>query len=608
MKQKYFTQIFYRVFPLLLAVVIFIGSPFTVKAGGNDVIIDAMKDELDRSMKSLKIEDMDKPYYLEYSLGDYWQWSILGSFGALTQTSKNHRRGLKVNLRVGDYALDNTGFIDRSSMFSSITGGFQSIAVEDEYNVLRRELWLATDRAYKGALGQMANKNAYLKTQVQEEEIPDFSKEKSVQKLLPPKTFKMDQAKWEKVIKDISAIFREFPVIHESHVEMQVRLLHKYFINSEGTMFHQPEVLIALTAHASTQAPDGMKLKHYIPFYATSFAGLPGEKELAGKIRTMAKELTALASAPVLEDYIGPLLFTGKASAEFFIQSLVPHLSGQRPPLSNMPQISQMISSGKLAQRLNRKVLPGEISIIDDPTRGDFNKVPLLGSYAVDDEGVLAQPVSLVEKGMLKNLLMSRRPRKEFAQSNGHGRAGLMGNPGAQISNLLITAEKGKTYKQLKEELLQLCQDQGIEFGIIIKTLDNPSITGLDDAMSYFSMASQSQSKITNPIMMYRVYAKDGREELVRGISISELSVSDLKDITAVGNDTYVMHRFLASGGGVFGGIFSLFTRGGRDMGIPTSIAAPSVLFEEVEFKKNEAKKKKPPVMSHPFFNMGRLK
>jgi predicted Zn-dependent protease len=603
MKQQQFKQVFGWTIMLLTAVVVFIGSPAAITAKTEDVILQAMKDELGRSMKSLKIENMDKPYYLEYSIWDIWGLSIEGNFGSLTNSQESHQRVLKVGIRVGSYQLDNTGYIDRSSLFSSVIGRHGHVVVEDDYNAIRRDIWLATDRTYKDALQQLGSKKAYIKNQVQTEEIPDFSQEESVQKIAPGITLEVDRDKWEKIVKQLSTIFRQFPALHESQVNMEASILQKYFVNSEGTVFYQPHTLVSLVAHASTQAADGMKLKHYIPFYATSLQQMPSEKELTAGIKKMAEELTELASAPVMEEYIGPVLFTKQAAAELFTQVLAPHLSGERPPLSNISQRYGVTTfSSKLIQRLNRKILPSEVSITDNPLKTEFNQVPLIGSYFIDDQGVVSRPVNLVGKGILKTLLMSRRPRKEISQSNGHGRSGLRGNPGTQIGNLLITTEKGKAYQELKKELLELCKDQGLDFGLIIKTVDNPAITGMESP-GFGARSSQTESALTTPVMMVRVYAKEGREELVRGLTINELSVSDLKDITAVGNDSYVLNRMVAPAGTITGSIFAYYiTRAGTSMTIPASIVAPSVLFEELEFKKSEEKREKTPLMTHPFF------
>lgn len=604
MKQMQYKQIIQSLAFILISAVIIIGSTSIMAVETNGVIIQAMKDELDRSMKSLAIEHMEKPYYLEYSLWDYRQLSIEGSFGSLIQSGKNHQRILKVGIRVGSYQLDNTGFLDQGSIYSSILGQYEGVVIEDDYNALRRDIWLSTDKAYKDALEQLAGKKAHIKNQVQTEEIPDFSKEDSVQKIVPPDTLKIERTKWERIVENLSALFRQFPAIHESRVKMRITIIQKYFVNSEGTVFSQPQSLVSLVATASTQAVDGMKVKHFIPFYTSTLDNIPGEKRLVTRVVKMAKELTALASAPLLEEYIGPVLFTGQAAAELFTQVLAPHLSGGRPPLGDM-QMSQMISTSKLAQRINRKVLPRNISIIDDPTRKFFNKSPLIGSYAIDDQGVIVKPIKLVEKGILKTLLMSRRPMKRIPQSNGHGRGSLIAKPGTQFGNLLITTENGKTYQQLKKELLQMCKEQSMEFGLIIKTLDNPSISGVDtDELSlYMTPGTQSESRLTPPIMMYRVFVKDGREELVRGITVSELTVSDLKYIAAVGKDSYVLHRFVPPSWDIMAGIFIYYaSRGQGGMEVPASIAAPSVLFEELEFKKSASKRKKPPLLPPPVF------
>jgi predicted Zn-dependent protease len=317
----------------------------------------------------------------------------------------------------------------------------------------------------------------------------------------------------------------------------------------------------------------------------------------------MAEELTALASAPVLDEYIGPVLFTGQAAAELFTQVLAPHLAGGRPPLSNMPQMSQMTSSGKLAQRINRRVLPRKITIVDDPTRTEYNGSPLIGSYTIDDQGVISRPVKLVEKGILKSLLMSRRPSKKILQSNGHGRGSLMATPGTQIGNLLISTENGKTYRKLKKELIKMCKEQSIDFGLIVKTVDDPSLTGADEEelARYMSQGTQSESPLPPPLILYRVNVKDGKEELVRGITISELTVRDMKYIAAVGNDSYILHRFVSPGGHLMGGVFMYYaSKGQSSMGVPVSVAAPSVLFEELEFNKGAVKRKKPPIMTRP--------
>ncbi len=77
------------------------------------------------------------------------------------------------------------------------------------------------------------------------------------------------------------------------------------------------------------------------------------------------------------------------------------------------------------------------------------------------------------------------------------------------------------------------------------------------------------------PRLLYRVYAKDGHEELVRGAVFSELDVRALRaDLSAAGNDPLVSNRV---------------------GGISSTVIAPSLLFDELQVKRGDASKDKLP-------------
>jgi len=563
-----------------------------------DVLLKALEDEMNRSMEKLQLKDMEKPYYIEYAVEDAETFVIKAVFGAIVESDQDRSRLLRVGLRVGSYDLDNSEFAGGRSLYSMIGGRPTQLVLEDDYAALRHDMWLATDGAYKQALEQLAAKRSFIKTKVQPEEIPDFSREEATKTIASKKLLTFDQKKWEGVLRRLSAIFREFPVIYDSSISLNVRFSHKYFINSEGTVSHQPANLVSLYVRAATQASDGMGLKHFVPSYGTSLEQLPPEKEMAASIRKMAEELTALTSAPVLEKYLGPVLVTGQAAGELFAQVLAPQLSGQRPPLMEQQQMAAMMTESKLASRLNRRVLPSFFTVVDDPTQKTYEKHQLIGFYKVDDQGVPARPVTIIERGVLKTLLMSRRPSKEISQSNGHGRAMQIGSPSVQIGNLFVQTTEGKSFAELKQELIDLCLDQGLSYGLLIKKFDNPSITGREFSLSSFSMRRGLQQElVTPPILVYKVFVEDGREELVRGVIVAEMSVRMLKDIVAVGKDYYVNNK-LTAGGGMMGLFLSYAFR----LGIPTTVIAPSVLFEEVELKKPGGAQQKPVFLKHPFF------
>ena len=234
-----------------------------------------MQDEISRSAAQLKLENLDKPYYIEYAVADGESFDVEAGFGAVVRASRDRSRPARVTVRAGGYDLDNTGFMSMRSMMS-FEGRFpRELVTEDDYNAIRRDLWLATDASYKAALEQLAQKRAFIKTKVQGEQVPDLSREEPAKTLSPRGLIKYDETKLKEMARRLSAILREFPAVYESSVSLNVRTTNKYFVNSEGTVVREPATLAMLNARASTQAADGMKLKNFVSFCAPGLDALP---------------------------------------------------------------------------------------------------------------------------------------------------------------------------------------------------------------------------------------------------------------------------------------------------------------------------------------------
>ncbi|MFN0122696.1 MAG: metallopeptidase TldD-related protein [Blastocatellia bacterium] len=551
-------------FILLLPVLLSFGhamaqQPAVSRAdAGSDVIMRAMQDELTRSVEKLRLKDLEKPYFIEYGVIDVESITISAAFGGILFNRHDRSRGMAVEVRVGSYDSDNE------------PGGYPGqLVIEDDYDALRHDLWLATDASYRQGIETLTRKRAFMKNRValEQENIPDFSKEESVVDIQPRRVLRADEKQWAQWIREWSAIFREFPEISQSNVSLQAQLFHRYLVNSEGTRVRQSSLLISLDTRAYTQSPDGMWLNHFQPYYVSDFDQLPKPDEVALAIRKMAKELVALRQAPVLKDnYLGPVLLTGQASGVMFSQLLASELCSQRASAG-----SQQEDASSLFNRINRRVLPAFLTVYDDPSQQKLDNTALLGHFATDDQGVKARRVSLIEEGILKNLLMSRRPRKHAPNSNGHGRSGFVGGASASVGNLFIQARDGKSYEELKQELIRTCKLQTLDYGIILKTMEESGGRGLPD-----------------PVLAYRVYVADGREELIRGLTLGELNLKDLRQLQAVGNDRYVHNQI--EGGGRNGG------------GYGTALVVPSVLVEELEIKKPTGTQQKPLLLTHPYF------
>jgi predicted Zn-dependent protease len=533
-----------------------------------DNVMRAMKDELQRSVKELQLNDLEKPYFIQYVVVDEDQYEAQATFGALESSDRAKQRYVSAQVRVGNYDFDNSEFVAGNGQ--PTTGVIASSVIEDDYQAIRHSLWLTTDAAYKQSVETLARKRAFVRNKVQEEQPPDFSKEKPTSAIVPKPKLEIDEKKWENQLRDWSKIFKQYPQIQTSSVTFSARLTSRYIVNSEGTETLQPELIVSLDISAGTQASDGMQLRHSLPIDVRTVDELPSAQAVTDSIKQFAVELSALRSAPVLDaNYSGPVLLVGQASAEMFARVLAPNLSGQRPPLSER---GGQQTASTLADRMNRPVLPSYLSVFDDPAEQRFDGKALIGHYDVDDQGVPARRVSLIEDGLLTNLLMSRRPGKDRLQSNGHGRSGYPGREAPQIGNLFIKSSETKSYDDLKKELIEAAKKERLQYGVMIKALE--------------AGGGGRGGGFGNPVLTYKVYVADGREELIRGAGLGGLSVQSLRHIQAAGKDEFVANRLT----------------GNNNFPTPVSVVAPSVLLEELELERPSGTQQKPAILTHPYF------
>ncbi len=589
-----------------ILVLIFLLTALVPAAGaGDETIRNALRDEMARSVESLQLEDLERPYHIEYRVDDVHQHWISASFGALVRSHPSRMRILAADVRVGDHDLDNSEFVSTDLFTRGRFMQSQPFPITDDYHAMRRVLWLTTDKAYKIGLEMLAKKRALRENRVEDEPVPDFSREEphvSIGETLP---YEFDVPRWEKLVRKLSAVFRDYPGIDDSSVDLRYQHLVRYYLNSEGSEYRKFEPSAIVYATATAYADDGAALKDFVRFAAPLPGDFPGEKALESAVRDMAAELTALRSAPVIDDYTGPVLFAGTAAADLMVEAVGLQLIGQRLPESDMPQLIQMMPKPELADRVGKRATSDIVTVFDDPTQKEFRGEKLAGAYAVDDQGVPARKVTLIEAGTVESLLMSRRPRKEIAQSNGHARMPLFGVIGsdATIGNLFVESPAPKSFDELKQDLMALCRDEGLESGLIVRKLDDEILTGVDMDSPEAMMALFQQRTgigLGAPVALYRIYAADGREELVRGIGPVSINIRALRDIAALGDDARVYNVLLAPGGGMFGGGAA---QGFRISGsVPASVVTPSVLFEEFELEAVSGAKKKLPLLAHPAF------
>ncbi len=597
---------------LRIAVVLFLlsmaCSAFAQAPADKDHTIQAMRDEMARSKArlELKLPQSDqpvRPYYVEYRLLDLDIREVVGQFGALLSANRSRSRVMNVSARIGDYKLDSSNFLSEDG-FRGFIGPTGSVGIDKDYDSLRQDLWIATDQAFKEAAETYSRKQAYLSSLARASDIDDFARVEAVQHVEPRATSDWSTRNWEQEARDTSSALRTFPDIYDSRVTYYLVYVTEYLLTSEGTETRTNHSFAAIEAGMATLANDGMQVNHFYAAYAPRPVDLPSADVVRKNLNVAGTELMAMRAAPPAPDYTGPVLFESRAAAALLAEVLSPSLSGARPPLAFQPVVDQLMSSlgarSEWSGKIDSRVLPLTVSLVDDPMLKDYKGTPLIGSYTIDEEGVPAQKVTLVENGKLKNLLMSRRPGPDFDKSNGHGRAAFLADVKPVMSNLIFSASDAVSAEELKKKFVDACRAEKLEFCMVVRQMDNPSLSLMHQEDFTELLASFGGNAATDrlPLVVYKVYPKDGREELVRGGRISGFSPRTLRNIAGIGNDDFVFNYMQSQIAGISGTALGAF--GTAQNGLPTSVVAPSLLFEEIEVRGARGEPKRLPILPEP--------
>jgi len=597
---------------LALAAVVAAAPPAFAQAprtqpGDSDQTLAAMRDELRRSRERLQIPGLERPFYIQYRLVDLDVRTVSAAFGALVSSNTSRNRSMSVEVRVGDYKVDSSNFISDDT-FRGFIGSTGTVGIDRDYDSLRQDLWLATDQAYKESLDALARKRGFLRSLAHPPSIDDFSHAGPVVLIEPRSEPDWTSRKWEEEAKAVSAALRAHPQLTSSRVTYHLIYVTSYLMNSEGSEIRVSRSLAAVEAGIETLADDGTPLHHFYAAYARRPAELPPAEAARKGIERAARELLALRAAPPAPDYIGPVLFEAPAAGSLLAQMLGPSLSGARPPLSMLPMFEQIMERmggrSEWTGRVNTRVLPANVTLADDPTALEFHGQPLLGAYQVDEEGVRGQRVAIVENGMLRHLLMSRRPGADFEESNGHGRSAFLGDPRPAMSNLFFTSSDAQDPAELRKKFLVKCREAGRTSCLVVRQMDNPAL-GIhrqeDFSELIGALAAGAASGDRLPLLVYRVSVEDGREELLRGARLIGLNLRALRGLTGTAND-YSVFAFQQSQATGFGGT-ALGAFGSAQGGLPSTVVAPSLLFDEVEVRGARGEPRRLPLVPPPPLN-----
>ncbi|WP_213807565.1 metallopeptidase TldD-related protein [Granulicella sp. dw_53] len=520
----------------------------------DDPMLRALQTELDREKAQLLLPDMQRPYFIEYHLDDIDSYEAVANYGALTLEQANHQRIVRVSVRVGDYTSD--------SSTARGEGVVQLAPKDDNPLALRYALWTATDEAYKNALRSYAAKQAALKRFQAPPTEKDFSPAKPITHIDPLVKMDLDRNLWKKRIVEASGLYASDPEVRSFAADVQHSIatlraaaINRYLVNTEGTVVRQGYSSYNAAVSVGGQAADGMRLGRDNGTIATSAKDLESAAAFHQRVIDDLKSYEALRKAPVVssEDYHGPVLFSGDAASDVMNRLFVPNVEADRPEMGTTAR-----TQGAYTSSLHAPVLPEAFSVTDNPSLTTFNGQSIVGSYAIDEEGVPAQPVDIVVNGKLQNYLLGRSPIKDFPESNGHGRAAPAQPAHSHSGVVLFKSSQPLTGPALDAKLLSLAKEQG------------------HDVYAVDTLGGE-----LNPRLLFRVKA-DGTRELVRGAVFDELDVRTLRsDIIAAGDAStaYVSNSIGP---------------------IPQTTIAPSLLFSDIGVKRASEEQQKLPYYAAP--------
>ena len=535
--------------------------------GQDSPLLSAMQDEMTRSMAGLRMKDEPAPYYIEYEIDDLASTRAAARLGGVVDDLTDRSRTLQVQVRVGEYAFDSSRFItqDRGAgLVPVLADGTASL--DDNYDAIRRQIWLTTDAAYKRAVSVFAKKKAAFQNRAAGDVIADFSKEKPIEMVqtpaLPPTPVAHSWTDWAR---QLSAALGATSGLDTSEVFLTETHGTTYYLNSEGFKTITPVNSAFLRVSAEAQADDGATVRDLFTMVENRLEDLPPMADLIARAGALAAKVKTERTAPIGEEFTGPILIEGEASAELLRQTLVPLMLARRAPDSDNARFGQ--GQGQVTPFLTRiglRVMSDSFSVADTPSLKQFDGHPVAGAYVVDDEAVPAKDVTLVDKGRLVTLLTSRTPQKNLLQSNGHGRNGTV-----QAGVFQVRSAQPTPAAQLRQKYLELLKIEDKPFGYIVRGIAAPGdVPGTQGG--------------GGPVILDIVkVGQDGKEEAVRGLRFGDVPSTAFRDILEASEERTV-HNYR--------------------VGAATSatVIAPSLIFDELEIQRTREIVQKPPVAPAP--------
>ncbi len=550
----------------VLSAALMLSPLFAQKTAKEDPLLQILQTEVTKNKAAFEKRG-DPVYLLTYRVEEEDRYSLSATFGNLDYDDHVKRRILTIQIRVGDNQLDNFRELRDNYSFSSRRTVL--LSNNESPQAIAQTIWNETEEAYRDAMLRYEKVKANVAVKVEtDDKALDYSENQIEKYYEAPLKISFNTKEWIERIKTYSNIFSKSKEILDASASIRYTVVRKYLVNSEGTSIVENNSYAHLFVNVNGQAEDGMELPLWDSYFAHNPQELPSDREILPKAEDLKIKMQMLLKAPVVDTYTGPALLSNDAAGVFFHEIFGHRVEGVRMKSESDGQTFK--------KKVNELVLHPDISVIFDPTIRYYQGIPLNGSYTYDDEGVRGTRVLVVDKGVMKNFLMTRTPIDNFPKSNGHARAQAGYQPVSRQSNLIVETQNPYTDAQLRTMLIDEAKAQGKEYGYyFVKVQGGFTTTGRYLPNSF---------NVT-PIEVYRIYVDGRPDQLVRGVDLVGTPLAMFSKVEAIGDTP-----------GNFAG-----TCGAESGGVPAGCCSPALFVKQIEVQKKEKSQNRPPVLDRPY-------
>jgi TldD protein len=531
-------------------------------------VLDLVQAELTRFVDALAGQP-EPPYWAGVGVVDMAVVDVEATHGSASVVRRRLDRVGDVDVRIGSPELDNTHKLRDAGWFSEELRPTVDLPLGLEPpRAFRQGLWAALDESYRSGVRRLIKVRTNQSVKVaREDQSADFSAAPTVVDLGAWSPVAVDGGDWQQRVRQASRAVLRFPHVTDSNVSIRLSDdLHR-FVATDGTRLRQQRTRARAAVWAGGVADDGMNLQVYDWVDTSDPARIPDADGLSAMAEQAAARVEELRRAPLVDPYVGPAILRGRAAAVFFHEVLGHRVEGHRQKDEDEGQT--------FTDKVGQAVLPPFLSVVDDPTIARIGEVDLNGHYRYDDEGVAAQRVSVVDRGVFRGFLMGRSPIEGFAVSNGHGRRQPGSAPVSRQGNLIVQASKTVSYAELRRQLVALMVQQGKPWGLIF-----------DDISGGFTFTGRVTPNAFNvrPVTVWRVWPDGRPDELVRGVDLIGTPLTTFSRVLAASDQVDVFNGMCGAESGW----------------VPVSAVAPDLLVSEVEVQRSEKANDRPPLLPAP--------